>query len=114
MARKTPSRLELRKQVEAAESKGASAKADGKKKKKETTAKKKTTRRTKTKATERKRLMWGVYNSNMKEEARFPYDQRSAAEERVEQLKAKSAKKLFFIQAIKEVITEPLPVAAEK
>jgi uncharacterized coiled-coil protein SlyX len=46
----------------------------------------------------------------MKEEGRFPFDQRQAAEERIEQLKLKSAKKLFFIQTIKEVITEPLAV----
>lgn len=112
MARKSPSRLELRKQAEAAEAQGPGGDGkDGKKKKKET--KKKPTRRTKSKVAERKRLMWGVYNSNMKEEGRFPYDQRDAAEEKVEQLKAKSAKKLFFIQAIKEIITEPLPTPTE-
>ena len=113
MARKTPSRLELRKQVEAAEAQGAGANGKDAKKKKPD-AKKKPVRRAKTKATERKRLMWGVYNSNMKEEARFPHDQRAAAEERMEQLKLKSAKKVFFIQAIKEAITEPLPAPAEK
>jgi hypothetical protein len=84
MARKTPSRLELRKQVEAAESQGAGK--DGKKKdKKAKDVKKKPVRRAKAKATERKRLMWGVFNSSMKEEGRFPYDRRAAAEERVEQ-----------------------------
>lgn len=105
MARKTPSRLELRKQAEAAAAQGGGAEAKEKKKK---DAKKKPVRRAKAKATERKRLMWAVFNSNMKEEGRFPYDQRQAAEERIEQLKLKSAKKLFFIQTVKEVITEPL------
>jgi hypothetical protein len=105
MARKTPSRLELRKQAEAAAAQGG----DGKDAKKKKEAKKKPTRRAKTKAAERKRLMWAVFNSNMKEEGRFPYDQRDAAEERIEQLKAKSAKKLFFIQTVKEVITEAAP-----
>lgn len=114
MARKTPSRLELRKQAEAAESQGAGAAGKDGKKSKTKDVKKKPVRRAKAKATERKRLMWGVFNSSMKEEGRFPYDKRAAAEERVEQLKLKSAKKIFFIQAIKEAITEPLPVAAEK
>ncbi|MGE3317099.1 MAG: hypothetical protein AB7O26_18435 [Planctomycetaceae bacterium] len=110
MARKTPSRLELRKQAEAAAAQGGAEAKEGKKAKKD--VKKKPVRRTKAKATERKRLMWAVFNSNMKEEGRFPYDQRQAAEERIEQLKLKSAKKLFFIQPVKEVITEAL--AAEK
>ncbi len=50
----------------------------------------------------------------MKEEARFPYDQRSAAEERLEQLRAKG-KKMYFIQPIKELIsaTSAAPAAAE-
>ena len=113
MARKTPSRLELRKQVEAAASQQAAGDGkDGKKKKPE--AKKKPPRRSKAKTPDRKRLMWAVFNSNMKEEARFPYDQRDAAEERMEQLKQKSAKKLFFIQAIKEILAEPAPTAAAK
>lgn len=112
MARKTPSRLELRKQAEAAAAQGSGAEAKEGKKKKDAT-KKKPARRVKTKAAERKRLMWAVFNSNMKEEGRFPYDQRDAAEERIEQLKAKSAKKLFFIQTVKETITEPAPAAKE-
>ena len=45
--------------------------------------------------------MWGVYNGNMKEEARFSFGDRQAAEEKLVQLREKSAKKLFFIQPIK-------------
>ena len=71
MARKVPSRLAKHREVEAAEAKPASAK-----KTKATTAKKATTRK-KTKAPERKRLIWGVFSGTMKEEARFPYDQRA-------------------------------------
>ena len=41
----------------------------------------------------------------MKEEGRFPYDQREAAEEKIELLRQKS-KKLYFIQPLKEVIGE--------
>lgn len=114
MARKTPSRLELRKMAEAAAAQGEGESATKKTKKKRATARKTTTRtkRTKAVAQQRKRLMWGVFNGSMKEEARFPYDQREAAEEKLEQLRSKG-KKLYFIQPIKEEITEPVPAAAE-
>ena len=69
-------------------------------------------KRTKEKVAQRKRLVWAVFSGSMKEEARFPYDQRAAAEEKAEQLRAKS-KKMYFIQPVKEVISEPLPAAAE-
>src|SRR5688572_14185211 len=101
MARKTASRLQLRKEVEAADARDA---ADGKKDKgkdKEKGVKKAkrkaTARRSKEKVLQRKRLVWGVYNSSMKEEARFPYDQRSEAEKKVKALAAKSSK-TYFIQ----------------
>ncbi len=97
MARKTPSRLELRKQVEAAEAQEA---ASGKKATKKKAATKKATRRTKEKALPRKQLIWAVYSGSMKEEARFPYDEREAAEEKISQLRARS-KKLYFIQPLK-------------
>lgn len=102
MARKTPSRLELRKQAEAVESQGGEPVA-----KKKAAAKKATTpraKRTKEKAIARKKLVWVVFNGSMKEEGRFPYDQRAAAEEKIEQLKLKSAKKLYFIQPVKELL----------
>ncbi|HEV7999248.1 MAG TPA: hypothetical protein VGP63_05165 [Planctomycetaceae bacterium] len=114
MARKTPSRLEMRRQVEAAGEAGAAAEKTAKKRVKTKDATKKpSTRRTKTKVAERKRLMWAVYNGSMKEEGRFAYDQREAAEEKVQQLKLKSPKKIFFIQALKETIIPPAkPVEA--
>jgi hypothetical protein len=116
MARKTPSRLELRRQVEAAEADPSGEKGDKTAKKKVKSkdgTKKPATRRTKTKVAERKRLMWAVYNGSMKEEGRFPYDQRDSAEEKVQQLKLKSPKKIFFIQTIKETIVPPAkPVEA--
>jgi hypothetical protein len=108
MARKTPSRMELRRQVEAAGEAGADAEKTAKKRvKSKDGVKKPSTRRTKTKVAERKRLMWAVYNGSMKEEGRFAYDQRDSAEEKVQQLKLKSPKKIFFIQAIKETIIPP-------
>ncbi|MEX1096615.1 MAG: hypothetical protein WED34_11245 [Planctomycetales bacterium] len=83
--------------------------AAGKKKKKAVTAKAKaaTVRRPrkKEKVQQRKRLMWVVYNAGMKEEARFPYDQRDEADKKAEQLR-KKAGKLFFVQPVKENITD--------
>jgi hypothetical protein len=114
MARKTPSRKELRKQVEAADALEA---ADLKKKKKKAVAKKAAAprkKRSREKAPQRKRLVWGVFSGSMKEEARFPYDQRDQAEEKINQLRQKSAKKMYFIQPIKEAIAEAAPEPAEK
>lgn len=74
-----------------------------KKKKKKKSARK--SRSKKAVAEARKRLVWGVFSSSMKEEARFPYDQRKEAEKKLEQLSSKS-KKPFFIQPIKEIINE--------
>jgi hypothetical protein len=98
MARKTPSRLQKRREAEAATTRGA--KTPTPKKAKRTRA----PSRRKAKVAERKRLIWGIYSGSFKEEARFPYDQRAAAEERLEQLRAKG-KRSYFIQPIKEVIT---------
>lgn len=105
MARKVPSRLTKRREVEAADARPATAK-----KTKVATAKKAPARK-KTKAPERKRMIWGVFSGTMKEEARFPYDQRAAAEERLEQLRSKG-KKMYFIQPIKEPITAASIAAA--
>ena|SRR5579862_1620935 len=112
MARKTQSRLELRRQAEAAGDAGTAEKG-AKKRKTPKDGVKKPSRRTKSKVSERKRLMWAVFNGSMKEEGRFPYDERDAAEERVQQLKLKAPKKLYFIQAIKEVIIPPAKTAEE-
>lgn len=107
MARKSPSRLEMRRQAEAAEAEEKSSP-----KKKATKKKKKATRKKKAaKADVRRRLVWGVFTGSMKEESRFPYDQRDAAEERIEQLRAKNAKKLYFIQPVKEPVDGEAVVA---
>lgn len=94
-------RMELRKQAEAVEARGGSLDAPKKAKKSSATK----TKRVKEKVQARKRLVWVVYNGSMKEEGRFPYDQRSAAEEKIELLRQKS-KKMYFIQPLKEIIGE--------
>jgi len=99
MARKTTSRIELRRQAEAVEAREGAAAPE----KKKAAAPK--AKRTKEKPVARKRLVWVVYNGSMKEEGRFAYDQRAAAEEKIEQLRQKS-KKLYFIQPVKEIIGE--------
>lgn len=106
MARKTASRIQKRKEIEAAGARGAKGEAP-----KKAAKRARAPSRRKAKAAERKRLIWGVFSGSLKEEARFPYDQRAAAEERLEQLRAKG-KKNYFIQPIKEVITAPATPAA--
>lgn len=103
MARKTTSRIELRRQAEAAAARGEAAEESAKKKGSASTK----TKKVKEKPVARKRLVWVVYSGSMKEEERFSYDQRAAAEEKVEQLRQKSNKKLYFIQPVKEVIGDP-------
>ncbi|OYW19771.1 MAG: hypothetical protein B7Z55_08265 [Planctomycetales bacterium 12-60-4] len=95
--------MELRRQAEAVEAQGEAAPATAAKPKRATATKAK---RTKEKPVARKRLIWVLYNGSMKEEGRFPYDQRAAAEEKLELLRSKS-KKLYFIHPVKEVIGDP-------
>jgi hypothetical protein len=107
MAGKSPkkgrSRLDQRRMVEAAEKNSTTKKKTAPKKKKVTKAK---SRSKKAKDTvQRKRVVWGVFSGSMKEEARFPYDKQKDAEAKLEQLRSKS-KKPYFIQPIKEVITD--------
>jgi hypothetical protein len=108
MARKTASRLQKRREIEAA---GSVEPAADKKPAKRKAAKRPS--RAKDKPLQRKRLVWAVLSGSMKEEARFPYDQRQAAEEKLELLRSKS-KKLYFIQPVKELITDGPAAASEK
>lgn len=107
MARKTASRLDKRREVEAAEQ----LEGSGGTKRKKATKKRTTTRKKKVKAPQRMRLVWVVFSGSMKEEARFPYDQRDEADAKVEQLRSKS-KKLYFVQPVKEPIEGPPPASA--
>ncbi len=97
-------RLSKRREVEAAE---ALEDAPAKKKKKaakKKAAKKKSTTRARKKKTEmpaRRRLVWVVYSSTMREEGRYLYHERDKAEEKLNALLAKG-KRRYFIQPIKE------------
>ena len=99
------SRLELRKMNDAAEAAGLSDEADEKpKKKKKATRKKAAPRKAREKPPERKRAVWVLYSGSMKEEGRYPYDQKEAADERLAVLQGRG-KKLYFMQMVKELIT---------
>ena len=100
------SRLELRKTNEAAEAAGITD-GDGEetpKKKKKATRKKAASRKAREKPPERKRAVWVLYSGSMKEEGRYPYDQKEAAEERLAVLQGRG-KKLYFMQMVKKLIT---------
>ncbi len=114
------SRLSMRREVEAAEAAGvidstkktrkksATSREKGEKKGdgKETVKKKRIakprTRRAK-EAAQRRRLVWVVYSSTMREEGRFLFYERDKAEERLQQLLSKG-KRRYFIQPIKEAL----------
>lgn len=104
------SRLQMRREVEAAEEAEPASKAKATKKK--ATRKKAATRKTREKAPERKRVVWVLYSSSMKEEGRFSYDQKEAADARLEVLQARG-KKIYFMQLVKELITGPVTSDAE-
>lgn len=108
MPRKTASRMAKRAEAEAAEAAGLTKKKAKKKKK---ATKKRTTRKAKAAVSERKKLVWVIYSGTLKEEAKFPYDQKKEAEEKLEALRAKS-KKLYFLQPVKEVLSESEIAAA--
>ena len=107
------SRLSLRREAEAAElARPAKKKAAGKK----TTRKKKAAssrvRRAKDVAP-RRRLVWVIYSSTMREEGRYLYHERDKAEQKLEQLLAKG-KRRYFIQPIKEPLdSEGVPLTED-
>ncbi|MFT4557780.1 MAG: hypothetical protein ACI8P0_002565 [Planctomycetaceae bacterium] len=101
------SRLELRREYDAAEAAGITDDDDGEatpKKKKKATRKKAAPRKVREKPPERKRAVWVLYSGSMKEEGRYPYDQKEAADERLAVLQGRG-KKLYFMQMVKELIT---------
>ena len=70
---------------------------------KKATKKKAVKRKKKASDPTRYRLIWGVYSSSMREEARFDYDRREDAAKKAAQRKAKG-KKIYWVQPIKEPI----------
>jgi hypothetical protein len=118
MAKRTRNRHELREQADAAEKqdKGAGGEAAAADKKKVKDPKKKAAakpKRSKAKVVVRKRLVWGVFSSSMKEEGRFPYGEREAAEARAMDLAARH-KRTYFVQPIKEPVVLDKELAAAK
>ena len=104
MAKKKTTKPAAKKATKPAAKPAAAKKATTTKK----AVKKKAVKR-KRKSTEptRYRLIWGVYSSSMREEARFDYDCRKDADKKADQLTAKG-KKLYWVQPIKEeIIPEP-------
>lgn len=106
-------RLQKRIEAEAAEKQGVSGKkTKSAAKKRATKAAKPAARKRKVKEAERKKIYWGVFSGTLKEEGRYAYDERGKAEEKLAQLRARS-KKLFFIQPIKESLSESAPAQEE-
>lgn len=101
MARKTASRLDKRREVEAAEA--MEAEAPPKKKKKKASKRKK-----KVVAEARMKLFWGIFSPSMKRVALFDFNQKKQAQKRCDELTAKG-KGDHFVMKVKDEITEPLP-----
>ncbi len=98
------SRLSMRREVEAAEAIEATPKKKVAKKK--AVKKKATTTRTRKKKADtpaRRRLIWVLYSSTMREEGRFLYHERDKAEEKLQALLSKG-KRRYFLQPIKEAL----------
>lgn len=101
------SRLSMRREVEAAdalEETSPTKKKATKKAAKKKAAKKKATTRTRKKKADipvRRRLIWVLYSSTMREEGRYLYHERDKAEEKLQTLLAKG-KRRYFLQPIKE------------
>lgn len=85
-----------------AASKDKAEKGEGKETTKKKRVAKPRTKRAK-EAAQRRRLVWIVYSSTMREEGRFPFYERDKAEERLQQLLSKG-KRRYFIQPIKETL----------
>jgi hypothetical protein len=117
MAKRTKNIRELREQAEAAEKQGKTpateAGAEVKTKKVKDPKKKAAAKpkRSKAKVIVRKRMLWGVFSSSLKEEGRFPFADRDAAETRAADLAAKH-KRTYFVQPIKEPLPEKVAEAA--
>ena len=110
MARRTVSRMELRRQADIAETMEADAEA----KKRAPARRSSSSRRKSTKAAPRKMLMWAVYNGSLKEEGRYTYAERDKAEEKLEGLRAKATKKLYFLQPIKVPLADAAAAGLSK
>lgn len=103
-------------QAEAAAVEAAPKKKAAKKKatKKKATRKTATRSRAKKDTLARRKKIWVVYSGTMKEEGRFEFHDRKSAEEKLEALRARATKKMYFIQPAKEpIVDEPEPEEEE-
>jgi len=113
MASRTLNRRKLREQADQAEqSAGAApdaapAAAPAVKKARKAAAPKKPRAK---KAPPRMRARWGVFDGAMKQVAIFDYNERTAADAKMADLREKK-KGSFFLQIVKEPMPEPEPVA---
>jgi hypothetical protein len=117
MAKKIASRLELRRQAEAAEAAEAkgkkekpakgekAAKAEKAPKSAKKTAVKKPRAKKKATAPTRLRLVWGVYDNSNNQVAIYPFNERDAAQKRADELTARG-KGGYFTQPVKQPIAE--------
>jgi len=117
---KSPSRLEMRKQVEAAEKrtpgdgeakpakKKAAAAADGEKKVKKVAKPKKKVKKV---VNVRQRRVWGIFDNSNQQVATFAYAQRQAADTKLAELQEKGKSNTYFIQPVNEPIPEPVEPA---
>ncbi|HZY89896.1 MAG TPA: hypothetical protein VFE78_34055 [Gemmataceae bacterium] len=113
MAGRTRNRRELREQADQAErlaEAGAPA-AGAKKAKAKSPAAPRVKKPRKPKAPPRLRARWGVFDGGMHQVATFDYNQRAAAQAKLEDLLARK-KGLHFLQIVKEQMPEPAPAAA--
>lgn len=108
-ASKSTTRLDLRKEAEAAEKLKSEEKPATKAKAKKKKAARKTTRRKTKKKVEaqRMRLVWGVFDNSSQQIAVFPYPERKDAEKKAEEMTAKG-RGIYFVQPVKEPILEDL------
>ncbi len=106
MARKLQNRKLLREEAEAAEAAEAAKQPEESAPKKKKKAKA-TKRKSRAKVVKEVRLkaFWGVFNQSLRRVALFEYDQRDAADKKVEAL-GKTQKTPHFVQLVKEVIEE--------
>ena len=116
---KSPSRWEMRKQVEAAEKRGvvdgeakpvkkrasATVDADGVKKVKKAAKPKKKVKKV---VNVRQRRVWGIFDNSNQQVATFPYAQRQAADTKLAELQEKGKSNTYFIQPVNEPIAEPV------
>jgi len=119
---KAPSRLDKRKEHEAAEKrdaaegvvkkvrkKAAAVGEDGEKKVKKAAKPKKKVKKV---TNVRQRRVWGIFDNSNQQVATFPYAQRQAADTKLAELQEKGKSTHYFLQPVNEPIAEPVEPTA--